>query len=131
MSQTALAERLSVKQSFLSSVENGRRPLPLDKYDLILRIFGIEDPEPYMLDIPDASDALVGEGEMLTRMLSVFHAQAHREIDNAHKALQARIDLLESRNAELKRRNAGLVAEVETLKARIEALTAGEESGQS
>ena len=50
VSQKDLAEKLGVKQSFLSNIERGRSPLPPEKLDKIIEIFDIENIDIYYIE---------------------------------------------------------------------------------
>lgn len=57
MSQKDLAEKLSITQGFLSSIENGRSPLPVGKLNKLFEIFDVDNIDDYYVDDEEAIDA--------------------------------------------------------------------------
>ena len=125
MSQSELARELQINQSFLSAIENGRSPLPLEKEDMLMNIFGLDSLDDYMVDDTPRAVAELTEGDLIKQLLNRFHAQAH-SADNAdhHRAHHERIDTLEQQLAAMIERLDFLLRHNETLSARNDALSA-------
>lgn len=125
MSQKELASRLSVRQSFLSAIENGRSRLPAEKMSMIKEIFDIEDFTPYLIDSDEEDQSVpphshVGdENDSIAAILRHIHAQAHKDERNRHgsgKELQDRLEYLTHRNDRLSDRLDDLRDEVDRLR---------------
>ena len=125
MSQSELARGLQINQSFLSAIENGRSPLPLEKEEMLMQIFGLDTLEDYVVDEVPRAVADLTEGDLIKQLLSRFHAQAH-SADNAdhHRAHHERIDALEQQLAAMIERLDFLLRHNETHSARNDALSA-------
>lgn len=133
LSQSELASRLDVRQSFLSAIENGRSPLPADKRARLRELFPETDLSRYARHghdhaAPAAETPIPAEmafdGNVITQLFNHFHAQLHRESDGAQQALLECVKSLERRNDSLTERNDRLAAYIETLRAEIDALRA-------
>ena len=111
MSQSELAQRIQVKQSFLSAIENGRSPLPADKEQRILELFGLTSLQAYVK--PDAPAPEPAEGSQFVQLLNEFHTQAHRSSDDTPAD---RLTLLEERNYRLTTRNDALNDKIDELR---------------
>lgn len=141
MSQSELANLLQITQSFLSAIENGKSPLPLEKEDKLCEIFGINDLTPYILDKPGDQDSKkLGEmtdSDLFNQLLSRFHKQAHSEESEHHHHdhhqridelrqrvddLMSRVDTLMIRNDKLSEDNDRLRSEIDTYRREIEQL---------
>lgn len=124
MSQKELAELLSVRQSFLSAIENGRSRLPDEKLERIREVFGLEDLTPYMME--EAAEETVvpphthshDETDSIALLLRHIHAQAHREEGGDH----GRVAEMEARVAALMDRNDRLSNRIDTLRETIDTL---------
>lgn len=127
MSQRELADKLSVRQSFLSAIENGRSRMPDEKIDRLKDIFGLDDLSMYLID--EKNDAVAvpphthlgDEGtDAITLLLKHIHAQAHQS-DNAmsnteRTELEDRVSYLTSRNDRLSDRVDELREQVDSLR---------------
>ncbi len=125
MSQRELAEKLQVRPSFLSAIENGRSRLPEEKLERIMEIFEVESLDDYVIDdtqepvVPPHTHAL-DQSDTLTQLLNHFHELAHQR-EKGHTAPDAdaavRIDFLTRRNDRLSERVDELRDEVDELRA--------------
>ena len=132
MSQNELANLLQMTQSFLSAIENGKSPLPLEKEDKLCEIFGIANLNDYMLDKISDSDskklAEMTDSDLFNQLLSRFHKQAHSDESEHHHhdhhqridELQQKVDSLFSRNDSLMLRNDRLSEDNDRLRAEID-----------
>ena len=126
MSQRELAEKLSVKPSFLSAIENGRSRMPEEKLEKIKEIFDIDDLSRYMKE-PEDEPAIVpphthahDESDVISSFLHLFHDRAHHKDGDIHAReaeLEERIKYLGSRNDRLSDRVDDLREEVDRLRA--------------
>ena len=129
ISQRELADRLNIKPSFLSAIENGRSRLPEGQLEKIKQIFGMDDLSGYMLTeatkessnnptVPPHSH-FGDEGNAIALFLQHIHNQAHQD-DNHHTnreaALEQRIDYLSERNDRLSARVDELRDQVDVLR---------------
>lgn len=150
MSQNELARRLSVAQSFMSAIENGRSTLPHDKEHRLREIFADVDMEKYTVDSDAGKDMgpeslTASETNLMTRLLAHFHEHAHSIDDEAHHQehherlaaleeqlgnLIGRLTVLLDRNDELSRRNEALTKQVLDLSAENERLRAALNAGK-
>lgn len=128
MSQRVLAEKLQIKQSFLSAIETGKSPLPTNKRLRLAEIFSDVDFCNYYIDgelTPEMDvmpDMARNEAGVLTQLLNYFHTQAHKESDKEHLAMHARVDALQQRNDSLVERNEILQEKLDMLRVEIDAL---------
>ena len=124
ISQRELAERLQVRPSFLSAIENGKSRLPDEKLDKIKEIFELDSLDDYMMD--DYADSAVpphthtlDEGDTLTQLLNHIHDLAHKR-DRSHAVVDAdvlsRIEFLTRRNDRLSDRIDELREEIDDLR---------------
>lgn len=132
MSQSELASLLQMTQSFLSAIENGRSPLPIEKEERLLEIFGLKNLDPYSLDKKgEPEDRKVTEmtdSDLFNQLLNRFHKQAHSAESEHHHSehhhhidqLQQKLDSLFTRNDALMKRNDNLSAENDRLRAEID-----------
>ena len=133
MSQSELANLLQMTQSFLSAIENGKSPLPIEKEEKLCEIFHLNNLNDYMLDRKKESDekkALINmtDSDLFNQLLSRFHKQAHSEESEHHhhdhhkriEALQQKVDLLFTRNDALMLRNENLSADNDRLRSEID-----------
>lgn len=128
MSQRELAERLKVRQSFLSAIENGRSRLPEEKLDKIKRIFNLDNLDSYMtkeaetdITVPPHSHP-VSEGDAIAGLLKHIHDEAHRMSGTGETQTLSRISELEERNDFLSRRNDQLSDRLDKLREQIDSL---------
>lgn len=125
ISQRDLAEKLQVRPSFLSAIENGRSRLPEEKMEKLKDIFNLdslndyiveEHPEPTVPPHVHISES----GDTLTQLLTHIHDLAHqRDKDHHHSnhdELSARIQLLSQRNDRLSERLDDLREEIDSLR---------------
>ena len=132
MSQSELANALQMTQSFLSAIENGKSPLPVEKEERLCEVFGIPDLNPYILDRKSEHDskklAEMTDSDLFNQLLSRFHRQAHNEeSEHHHKEHHQKIDDLEDklnsmfdRNDALMLRNDKLCEDNDRLRAEID-----------
>ena len=132
MSQNELANLLQMTQSFLSAIENGKSPLPVEKEEKLCEIFGIEDLNGYAIDSrnPEGDRKLteMTDSDLFNQLLSRFHKQAHSEESEQHHhdhhkkidELEQRIDTLIKRIDNLMIRNDSLNADNDRLRAEID-----------
>ena len=143
MSQSELANLLQMTQSFLSAIENGKSPLPIEKEERLCEVFGLSDLNEYLIDKKwDSSEKKLTDmtdSDLFNQLLSRFHRQAHsEEIEHHHKdhhqkieeleqkidVLFKRIDALMLRNDNLSEDNDRLRAEIDAYRLEIEKLRA-------
>lgn len=116
MSQGELAGLLQMTQSFLSAIENGKSPLPIEKEERLCEIFNLKNLDEYSLskkeDGNDKSLNELSDSDLFNQLLSRFHKQAHSSEDGKHhhhhqkiEILQQRIDFLFATNERLMERN--------------------------
>lgn len=132
MSQSELANHLQMAQSFLSAIENGKSPLPVEKEDLLLEVFNLQSLNDYRLDKRDEySERKLTEltdSDLFNQLLNRFHKQAHSEHGEHHHhdhheriaELQQKVDTLFARNEALMERNDRLSLENDRLRADID-----------
>lgn len=132
MSQSELANLLQMTQSFLSAIENGKSPLPIDKEERLCEIFGLENLKEYMLDKkPETSDKNLTDmtdSDLFNQLLSRFHKQAHSAESEHHHhdhhqkidTLQHKVETLFNRNDALMLRNDNLSADNDRLRSEID-----------
>lgn len=125
MSQRELADKLGVRQSFLSAIENGRSRMPEEKLDKVKKIFGIDDFGAFVIDDAETAAVVVphtheiDEKDAITRLLEHIHDLAHQKDRSAHRPDsedRARMDMLEKRNDRLSQRVDELRDEVDRLR---------------
>ena len=133
MSQNELANLLQMTQSFLSAIENGKSPLPIDKEEKLCEILGITDLKDYILDSKEDNEAKklaeMTDSDLFNQLLSRFHRQAHSEEGEHHhhdhhkriEDLQQRVEDLFARNDALMMRNDNLSEDNDRLRAEIDA----------
>ena len=139
MSQSQLAGRLQMTQSFLSAIENGKSPLPLDKEDRLLEIFSLSSLKDYIIENTTASDhthkiSEMTDSDLFNQLLSRFHRQAHSKEESHHhhdhherialleeqlSAAMTRCDKLLERNDSLTTSNDQFRNEIDTLREEI------------
>lgn len=132
MSQSELASLLQMTQSFLSAIENGKSPLPVEKEDKLCEIFGVSDLSPFILDKKNDTDtkklAEMTDSDLFNQLLSRFHKQAHSEESEHHhlghhhkiEDLEEKIEKLYNRNDALMSRNDNLSQDNDKLRAEID-----------
>lgn len=107
ISQKDLAEKLGVKQSFLSNIERGRSPLPPEKLDKIIEIFEIEDIDSYYIeDIgnnsvsksqSDNTNSIINDSAIFEKFVGIMEKMTEAKNANESEAL-SRIERLQDRN---------------------------------
>lgn len=136
MNQRELAQKLNITQSFLSAIENGKSPLPLEKEARLADIFPDCTLSDFIIEEPVAEErspkdvAMFSESDLLNQLLSRFHEHAHRHDDDALstsaasrvEALENRIDKLLDRNEHLLEHNEALNRMVEDLRREVDRL---------
>ena len=132
MSQGELSSLLQMTQSFLSAIENGKSPLPVEKEERLREIFGLHDLNDYVIDRKEEPDPKslteMTDSDLFNQLLSRFHKQAHSaETEHHHHDhhqkiddLQERLDMMFSRNNALLTRNDRLSADNDRLRAEID-----------
>lgn len=141
MSQSELANYLQMTQSFLSAIENGKSPLPIEKEEKLCEVFQLKDLNDYIIDRKgDPSEKKITDmtdSDLFNQLLSRFHKQAHsaesehhhhdhhQKIDDLQLKLDtlfSRVDALMTRNDNLTAENDRLRAEIDTYRKEIESL---------
>lgn len=133
MSQSELASRLQITQSFLSAIENGKSPLPIEKEGMLCEIFKLNSLKDYEVerktaDVEDKKVTEMTDSDLFNQLLSRFHRQAHSEEEEHHhhdhhrkiEDLQLQIDSLFVRNDALMQRNDSLSADNDRLREEID-----------
>lgn len=132
MSQGELAHLLQITQSFLSAIENGKSPLPIEKEEKLCDIFGISNLNDYILDQKAArQEEKINEmtdSDLFNQLLSRFHKQAHSAESEHHHhdhhqtidELQEKVDALYARNDSLMLRNDRLSEDNDKLRSEID-----------
>ncbi|MDE6704022.1 MAG: helix-turn-helix transcriptional regulator [Muribaculaceae bacterium] len=125
ISQRELAERLGIRPSFLSAIENGRSRLPEAQLEKIKQIFKINDLTEFIIsETAEVSNVIPPhthfgeEGNAIALFLQHIHNQAHQEAGNSGResVLEQRIDYLSERNDKLS-------ARVDELRDKLDAVT--------
>ena len=112
MSQSELAQRLQITQSFLSAIENGRSPLPIEKEEKLREVFSSYDLSSYIQDKTDDEKRVVDmtDSDLFNQLLNRFHRQAHSaEGEHHHHDHHEKIEILENRVEALFKRNDALM----------------------
>lgn len=132
MSQSELANLLQITQSFLSAIENGKSPLPIEKEDKLREVFGIQNLSDYVLDRKPETEGKklteMTDSDLFNQLLSRFHKQAHSEENDHHhhdhheriEELQNKLETLFNRNDALMIRNDNLSADNDRLRSEID-----------
>lgn len=129
LNQKELAEKLGIKQSFLSAIETGKSPLPMEKRLLLAKLCEPETLDAYIIpddnreqSLPVHGDSFVTETNMLKELLNYFHTQAHRDQDKHHENMHLQIDSYQQRNDRLQERNDELTEKLASLNELVEKL---------
>ncbi|MCH5226917.1 MAG: helix-turn-helix domain-containing protein [Muribaculaceae bacterium] len=114
MSQSELANLLQMTQSFLSAIENGKSPLPVEKEEKLCEIFSIPDLNAYIVgkrsEGQDKGLTEMTDSDLFNQLLSRFHKQAHsEESEHHHRDHHQRIEELEEKVERLFNRNDALM----------------------
>lgn len=132
MSQSELANHLQMTQSFLSAIENGKSPLPIEKEEKLCEIFQLKNLQDYVVDRKLESDdkklTELTDSDLFNQLLSRFHKQAHSEESEHHHhdhhqridELQEKVDILFSRIDALMLRNDNLSVDNDRLRTEID-----------
>ena len=132
MSQNELANILQITQSFLSAIENGKSPLPVEKEEKLCETFGLENLNDYILDNKVGSEERkltdMTDSDLFNQLLSRFHKQAHSAESEYHhhdhhqkiQDLQHKLDLMFARNDSLMLRNDNLSEANDSLRREID-----------
>lgn len=133
MSQSELANLLQMTQSFLSAIENGKSPLPIEKEGRLCEIFSLPNLNDYAIDRKSEGDekkslTKMTDSDLFNQLLNRFHKQAHSEESEHHhhdhhqkiEELQQKIDILFTRNDALMLRNDNLSADNDKLRSEID-----------
>lgn len=132
MSQSELANLLQMTQSFLSAIENGKSPLPIEKEEKLCEIFGLSNLKDYRLNKRNADEVEshltnMTDSDLFNQLLSRFHRQAHSAESEHHhhdhhqkiENLETRLDLMFKRCDALFQRNEFLCDENDRLRNEI------------
>lgn len=134
MSQNELAQKLQMTQSFLSAIENGKSPLPIEKEEKLKEIFAEVNFSDYLFgkktETEDARVNDLTDSDLFNQLLNRFHRQAHSSEEEHHhqdhhekiQSLEHRLESMYLRNDNLMLRNDRLVEEGEKLRAENERL---------
>ena len=132
MSQGELASRLLMTQSFLSAIENGKSPLPIEKEEKLCEIFHLKNLDDYNISKKDETDEKklnnMTDSDLFNQLLNRFHRQAHSMEGDSHhhdhhqqiEELQKKLDTLFLRNDHLMERNEKLSDENDRLRKQID-----------
>ena len=132
MSQGELANLLQMTQSFLSAIENGKSPLPIDKEERLCEIFNIKNLSDYIIRKKENEEERrlndMTDSDLFNQLLNRFHKQAHSTEEAHHhhdhhsliENLQNKVDLLMERNERLMQRNDKLNCDNDRLRAEID-----------
>lgn len=132
MSQSELANRLQITQSFLSAIENGKSPLPIEKEEMLIGIFGLSNLNDYILDTkPNHLEPKLTEmtdSDLFNQLLSRFHKQAHSAESEHHhhdhhqkiEELEQRLDTMFHRLDAMMQRNDSLSSDNDTLRRQLD-----------
>lgn len=109
MSQRELADKLQVRPSFLSAIENGKSRIPDEKLEKLKIIFGVDNFDDYILESHDEVDYVPPHthndpGDSLTQLLTHIHNLAHQNDSPRNEEAATRIDYLMRRNDRLSER---------------------------
>lgn len=135
MSQNELANLLQITQSFLSAIENGKSPLPVEKEGRLCEIFNLSDLNEYVIGKKSENEKSITEmtdSDLFNQLLSRFHKQAHSEEDEHHHGdhhkkideLEQKVDILFNRIDALMMRNDALSADNDRLRSEIDSYRA-------
>ena len=132
MSQSELANLLQMNQSFLSAIENGKSPLPIEKEERLCEIFGLSNLNDYIADKRnqelDSRLTEMTDSDLFNQLLSRFHKQAHSaETEHHHhdhhqkiEELEQRLEVMFNRNDALMQRNDSLSNDNDRLRKEID-----------
>lgn len=132
MSQSELASQLQMTQSFLSAIENGKSPLPVEKEEKLREIFGLNSLGGYILDKKGGEEEKklteMTDSDLFNQLLNRFHKQAHSEESDSHhhnhhqdiEDLENKLESMFVRNEALMLRNDKLTADNDKLRAEID-----------
>lgn len=132
MSQSELASLLQMTQSFLSAIENGKSPLPIEKEERLCEIFGIENLNEYVMERKGEGNERnlteMTDSDLFNQLLNRFHKQAHSAESEHHHhdhhqridTLQQKVDSLMMRIDHLMMRNDSLNADNDRLRSEID-----------
>lgn len=139
ISQGELANLLQITQSFLSAIENGKSPLPVEKEERLCEIFNLRNLNDYEFSRKDTEHEKnleeMTDSDLFNQLLNRFHRQAHsseqehhhhdhhqqiEELKNKLDDLFTRNDMLFSNNQSLMQRNDRLSADNDKLRAEID-----------
>ena len=125
LNQRDLAEKLGVRPSFISAIENGKSRFPDDKLDRLKEIVLLDDLDEFYDEKAADSNTVplhthpFGENDPITELLKHIHAQAHKNDQSAtsrEAELEQRLDFNIMRNERLSRRVDELRDEVDRLR---------------
>lgn len=132
MSQGELAGLLQMTQSFLSAIENGKSPLPIEKEERLCEIFHIKNLSDYIIRKKENAEERnlneMTDSDLFNQLLNRFHKQAHSSEGSHHhhehhsliENLQNKVDLLFERNERLMERNDKLSRDNDRLRSEID-----------
>lgn len=130
LTQKELAEKLGIRQSFLSTVESGKNRLVADKLDRLKELCRDLDIEKFRVDNSmnsTGNNVAAGgierpEGNMITELLNYFHSQAHKQQNDEHDQLHSQMHVYQDRLDRVIEKNEALQEKIELLTTRIESL---------
>lgn len=132
MSQNELSNLLQMTQSFLSAIENGKSPLPIEKEERLCEIFGLSDLNDYIQDTKEDEKERklkeMSDSDLFNQLLNRFHKQAHSaESEHHHHShhqqideMSAKVDALHHRVENLLERNDRLSIDNDRLRSEID-----------
>lgn len=113
LSQNELARLLQINQSFLSAIENGKSPLPIEKEEKLCEVLGLDNLDEYVIKSTSEVPAQLNEmtdSDLFNQLLNRFHQQAHSgEHEHHHHDHHERIDSLQKKVDSLFERNNSLM----------------------
>lgn len=80
MSQKDLAKALCITQGFLSSIENGRSPLPQGKLDMLVELFDVKNINDYMVDDGELTDVAENESAPIPTTQQLSQSQVMNSV---------------------------------------------------
>lgn len=129
LNQKELAAAIGIKQSFLSTIENGKSNMPADKLERLALLCQPRSLDDYIMEPADSSSAADHhqhshtsqvETLALRDLLNYFHSQAHKEQDEHHAMMHRQLHSLQERNDRLTEKNDHLQQKIEDSQSKLE-----------